>query len=163
MAALASQGFGGSAPAAPPPVPSGKPKVWKRPAAAEPVIAEPAPEKPKSKWVVEEAKPEDDGRVEKSGEDFVAPVAATQEGDMEADPAEVERPATTAATEDDAPEEEVPEDDEEAAEKARRFVLHPFYLILIREYLLTLCLLISYKGLPSPLEWLRSVREDRWA
>lgn len=116
MAALQGA-FGSAAPAAPPPVPSGKPKVWKRPVAAEPAAAEPVPEKPKSKWVVEEAKDDNEGRVEKSGEDFAAPILnEVTEGEV----AHVEAPALE---EDTSAADEPAEDDEEAAEKARRYGL----------------------------------------
>jgi hypothetical protein len=128
MAALQGA-LGSGAQAAPPPVPAGKPKVWKRPVAAEPVVTEPAPEKPKSKWVVEEDKGEEGGRVEKSGEDFVAPAQEVEKGDG-GDEKEAEGQKEE-ITKDAAPAEEEPaEDDEEAAEKARRLACLPHSLRL---------------------------------
>lgn len=101
MAALQGA-FGSASPPAgsPPPVPSGKPKVWKRPEAAAVSQSEIVEEKKKSKWVVEEHKTDDEegGGVEKTGKALVV-----EEGEEEAAPADA-----------------VEENDQEVAERARR-------------------------------------------
>ena len=107
MAALQGAGaFGAPASASPPPVPSGKPKVWKRPepvAAPQPEVVE---EKKKSKWTVEEHKSDDEdaGAVEKTGKALVPDETADE----------------AAGAGETAEEPAVEENDEEAAERARR-------------------------------------------
>lgn len=120
MALLQGQMASAAAPSAggPPPVPGGKPRVWKRPEAPPAVMSSAAPvEKKESKWKVDIEESKGERPVVSSGE--AAPAAEegeTKEGE------EVKEEGEGGAKE-GGDEEVEQEDDEEAAEKARRYVV----------------------------------------
>ncbi|CDZ97442.1 Src homology-3 domain [Phaffia rhodozyma] len=125
MAALQGK-IGGAAPI-PPPVPSGKPRVWKRPEAPSAPVSElvQPEEKKKSKWVVEEvSRDELDGSVLKSGEDLLKSNEGLEENTEAGTSATIDKSSGDKEVVPELTEAEQAEpaavDDEEVVEKERR-------------------------------------------